>query len=147
MPVLNESMAICICLFANQIAWSVGSIVTPLQAHPTCKVNLVRYSQSESWVHWAHCHPLSSTPNLLYYRPSILMVVLRVQVSVSTNGKELCSGRGAIIHLGLIARRFDPSVLPSAFSGRDHAAVRGTNTERARNRPHGAVSRSQTSFK
>ena len=63
------------------------------------------------------------------------MVVVRVQVSVSTNGKELCSERGAIIHLGLIARRFDPSVLPSAFSGRDHAAVRGTNTERARNRP------------
>jgi len=33
--------------------------------------SVFRYSQSESWVHWAHCHPLSSTPNLTYYQFSL----------------------------------------------------------------------------
>ena len=62
-------MAICICLLANQIAGSPGAIVTPLQAHPTCQVNSVRYSQSDAgsagpFVTPFQPHPTSHTPSL-----------------------------------------------------------------------------------
>ena len=69
LPVLNESMSICTCLLANQIAGSAGSIVTPFQAHPTCLVNWVRCSQSESGsigpiVTPFEAHPTSHTTSL-----------------------------------------------------------------------------------